>query len=289
MKNVELTDDQKLFLENAFLFFRHKDRILADVRMYNCKVPFESELPGLIAYGFLRPTLKTYLNWWQNCEQALIRKEDETEWLVYKISGNPSYGVNNCGIVNKDGEIGTERILPFSPLWHCFTAANDHFYEFDDEDEVYTLMEIVEILKEDQNELDDKEVHIAFLKSALKQKDARMSSIVENLEEQIWCLKKHLMKLQKTELKACLMEYEMEKERMLAKEKEINEKIIELRKKLKAGELDKKQYQELITPLKDKREAVRIKMQSLSFMVLETLFPRVGITIEDVEEFLKRK
>ena len=85
------------------------------------------------------------------------------------------------------------------------------------------------------------------------------------------------------------MEYEMEKERMLAKEKEINEKIIELRKKLKAGELDKKQYQELITPLKDKREAVRIKMQSLRFMVPETLFPRVGITIEDVEKFLKRK
>ena len=29
MKNVELTDDQKLFLENAFLFFRHKGGILA--------------------------------------------------------------------------------------------------------------------------------------------------------------------------------------------------------------------------------------------------------------------
>lgn len=289
MKKGELTNDQKLFLENAFLFFKHKDRILADARMYNCKVPFESELPGLIAYGFLRPTLKTYLNWWQNCEQALVRKEDESEWLVYKISGNPSCGMNNCGIVNKDGEIGTENIIPFSPLWHSFTAANDHFYEFDEEDKVYTLSEIVEILKEDHNELDDNEVHIAFLKSALKQKNAQTSCIIENLEEQIWCLKKHLMKMQKTELGACLIEYEMEKERTTAKEKDINEKIIELRRKLKAGELDNKQYQELVTPLKDKREAVRIKMQGLSFMVPETFFPRVGITIEDIEKFLKRK
>ena len=289
MKKGELTDDQKLFLENAFLLFRHKDRILDDVRMYNCKVPFESGLAYLGVSGFLRPTLKTYLVWWQNCDKALVRREDESEWLVYKISGSPLSGANNCEIVNKYGEIGTENIIPFSPLWHCFKAANDHFYEFDDVDKVYTLREIVEILKEDHNELDDNEVHIAFLKSALKQRDARMNGRIENLEEQIWCLKKHLMKLQQTELKACLMDYEMEKERTLAKEEDINEKIIELRRKLKVGELDKKQYQELITPLKDKREAVRIKMQSLSFMVPETLFPRVGITIEDIEKFLKRK
>lgn len=289
MKKGELTDDQKLFLENAFLFFRHKDKILADARMYNCKVPFESGLAYLGVSGFLRPTLKTYLLWWQNCDKALIRKEDESEWLVYKISGSPLSGANNCGIVNKDGEIGTENIIPFSPLWHSFAAANDHFYEYDNVDKVYTLREIVEILIEDHNELDDNEVHIAFLKSAIKQKDARMSGIIKNLEEQIWCLKKHLMKMQKTELEACLIEYEMEKERTTAKEKDIDEKIIELRRKLKAGELDNKQYQELVTPLKDKREAVRIKMQSLSFMVPETLFPRVGITIEDIEKFLKRK
>ena len=116
MKNVELTDDQKLFLENAFLFFRHKDRILADVRMYNCKVPFESGLAYLGVCGFSRPTLKTYLVWWQNCDKALVRREDESEWLVYKISGSPLFEANNCGIVNKDGEIGTEQILPFSSL-----------------------------------------------------------------------------------------------------------------------------------------------------------------------------
>lgn len=289
MKNVELTDDQKLFLENAFLFFKHKDRILADARMYNWVVPFQSGLAYSGCSGFLRPTLKTYLNWWHTHENALILKEDESEWLVYLISGSPLSGANNCGIVNKDGEIGTAQILPFSSLWHGFVAANDHFYEFDEEDNVYTLREIVEILKEDHNELDDNEVHIAFLKSAIKQKDARMSGIIKNLEEQIWCLKKHLMKMQKTELEACLIEYEMEKERTTAKEKDIDEKIIELRRKLKAGELDNKQYQELVTPLKDKREAVRIKMQGLSFMVPETLFPRVGITIEDIEKFLKRK
>ena len=184
MKNVELTNYQRLFLDNAFLFFRHKDRILAESRMYNCEVPFQNGSEFRMIPGYGRATLRTYLEWWQTCDGALILKDDGTEWLMYQILGTPRMRINTCGIVNKEGVTEKLTIDPCPPLCASFIAANCHFYEYDETDDAYMLTTIVDILKEESNELTDALIALGYKQADIKKIIKSVNSEL-SIEEQI--------------------------------------------------------------------------------------------------------
>lgn len=283
MEDVKLQENQKLFLDNAFLFFKHKDRILADARMYSCQVPFKS------GFGFLRPTLRTYLYWWHTHENALILKEDESEWLVYFITGNPMTGSNKCEIVNKDGDKDWKQIIPFAAVHTSFSAAKLQGKASDYADNTYTLREIVDILKNDESGLDDNEVHIIFLRNELKKQAKWLNHEMDYLREDIGKLKNRLMICLRKELAVFMEEYNMIRGKILACEKEIADSIYELRRQLKAGEIDSKQYQRQLTPLKKEKEKVKDKLDSLYHNLADIIFPDCNFTIKSIEEFLKRK
>ena len=143
-KNDE--ERKTLFLNNAFLFLQNKDRIMSDSRMFLCPIPIQNGLAYTGTAGFNHPTLGVYLEWWLSCEKAMILKEDKTEWLVYFISGSPLSGANKCGIVNVKGDIGSESICPFSPIWSSFTSINKRYDEAKSLYQAYTLEEVVKKL-----------------------------------------------------------------------------------------------------------------------------------------------
>jgi hypothetical protein len=143
-KNDE--ERKTLFLNNAFLFLQNKDRIMSDSRMFLCPIPIQNGLAYTGTAGFNHPTLGVYLEWWLSCEKAMILKEDKTEWLVYFISGSPLSGANKCGIVNEKGDIGSESICPFSPIWSSFTSINKRYDEAKSLYQAYTLEEVVKKL-----------------------------------------------------------------------------------------------------------------------------------------------
>ena len=143
-KNDE--ERKTLFLNNAFLFLQNKDRIMSDSRMFLCPIPIQNGLAYMGTAGFNHPTLGVYLERWLSCEKAMILKEDKTEWLVYFISGSPLSGANKCGIVNEKGDIGSESICPFSPIWSSFTSINKRYDEAKSLYQAYTLEEVVKKL-----------------------------------------------------------------------------------------------------------------------------------------------
>ena len=138
--------EKKLFLNNAFMFLQNKDRIMSDSRMFLCPIPIQNGLAYTGTAGFNHPTLGVYLEWWLSFEKATILKEDNTTWLVYFISGSPLSGANKCGIVNEKGEIDSESLYPFSPIWTSFTSINKRYDEAKSLYQAYTLEEVVKKL-----------------------------------------------------------------------------------------------------------------------------------------------
>lgn len=142
----EREKEVKLFLNNAFLFLQNKDRIMSDSRMFLCPVPVQNGLAYTGTAGFNHPTLGVYLEWWLSCEKATILKEDGTKWLVYFISGSPLSGANKCGIVNERGNIESETLCSFSPVWRSFASINKRYDEAKSLYQAYSLEEVVKKL-----------------------------------------------------------------------------------------------------------------------------------------------
>ena len=281
-------NEKKIFLNNAFLFLRKRDRIMSDSRMFLCPVPIQSGLAYMGTGGFNRPTLGVYLEWWLSCESALICDEGVTNRVVYHIAGSPLSGMNHCGVVDENGKTETETIYPFPPLWSSFMRINRRYDEAKSLYQAFTLEQVVEMLeKESPTLIEDKELENLFLKSTLCKREADLAVEINRLKNMVESLKFQLFYAHRDELKAIMAVHEDKKQKKDKREKEIDEKCQELRIKLKSGEIDNRQYQWQLTPLKKEKENNDYLLREYRRSALDDVFPDLGFTIKDVEEFFK--
>ena len=284
----EKEEEKKLFLYNAFRFLQYRDRIMSDSRMFLCPVPIQSGIAYTGKSGFNRPTLGVYLEWWLNCESALICEKDETKKLVYHIAGSPLSGSNHCGVVDENGKTETQSIYPFLSLWPDFMRINSRYDDAKGLYQAYTLEQVVEIMEEeDLSSVDDKEIEILFLKSALRKRQKNSSNQIKQLYEIINKLKFHLFYAHRDALKNIMAIHDEKKEQKEKREKEIDAACKELRKKLKAGEIDNKHYQQQLTPLKKEKEHNDFQLRNYRWDAVKELFPDLNYTLDDVESFFK--
>ena len=284
----ENTEGWTLFCNNAFRFLQYRNRIMSDSRMFLCPVPIQSGMAYTGTSGFQRPTLGVYLEWWLNCESALICDENGMKKLVYRIAGSPLSGSNSCGIVDENGKTESANIQPFSSLWSSFMRINSRYDEAKSLYQAYTLKEVVDILeKESLSLIDNLELENIYLRSALYWKAKNLPIKISHLEDTIGRLKFRLFFAYRDELKDIMAVYEENKAKKEKREKEIDEECQELYRQLKAGEIDNKQYQKRLTPLKKEKEYNIFALQEYKRVVLEPLFPDLDYDIRDVEEFFK--
>jgi hypothetical protein len=277
-----------LFCDNAFRFLQYRNRIMSDSRMFLCPVPIQNGMAYTGTSGFHNPTLGVYIEWWLNCESAMICSGIETNKVVYHIAGSPLSGSNRCGVVDENGNTETESIHPFSSLWPIFMRINNRYDEAKGLYQAYTLEQVVEILDEERLPLiDDKELEIFFLKNALLRWRSDIFGEINRLKDTIDLLKFQLFYGHRDELKAIMAIYEEKKEKKEKREKEINEECKELRRKLKSGEIDNKQYQKRLTPLKKEKKNNDYLLREYRRFALEPLFPDLGYTVCDAEAFFK--
>ena len=140
----------KFFTDHAFLFLKHRDRILSDSRMFLAPVAVNNHLAYFGTSGFQNSTLGVYLEWWLTCKHATIEGNTPDEcWLVYFIAGSPLSGANSCGIVNPSGECKTTSLRGVFPkVWQSFVKVNTRYDKAKASYEAYTLEEVVELLQE---------------------------------------------------------------------------------------------------------------------------------------------
>jgi hypothetical protein len=140
---------RKLFFKEAFFLYEHKERILADSRMFLTPLPFENNLAYTGTSGLRKATLGVYLEWWEECERAVIKKDGEVLALTYFIAGSPLSGSNHCSTVNRKGKCRTVQFAsPFSDLWSSFMRINQRYTEAKQIYQAYTLEETLSKLRE---------------------------------------------------------------------------------------------------------------------------------------------
>lgn len=283
----EKEEEEKLFLSNAFRFFRYRDRIMSDSRMFLCPIPIQSNIAYTGTRGFRRPTLGIYLELWLNCERASLYEENGTKQLVYHIAGSPLSGSNHCAFVDVNGKTELQSIASFISLWPTFIDINCRYDEAKDKYQAYTLKQVVEILDKENLYLDDDmEMEILFLKSALCRQKIDRADEKKRLERTINKLKNRLFYDHRDELEAIIATYNEKIEQKEKREKEIDEECKELRRKLKSGEIDNKQYQKQLTSLKKEKENNKDMPRNYQIEALNTLFPRLWcIDFDDVKKF----
>ena len=278
----------ELFLDNAFLFLEHKDRILSDKKMFFCPVPIQSGLAYCGTGGFEHPTLGVYIEWWLACDSALVYKDDDTQWLVYRISGSPLSGCNNCGIVNEEGITDRAAIPSFLPSFTSFTKINNRYKAAKSQCEAYTLEEVVDVFRQEGlSKREDKDLRIRFLKNAMQRQRADMDLQKELLLYRISCLKHQLMVVNRTELELFMKEHKEREVETTRKEREIIATMTELRRKLKSGELRQQEFQKQFTPLKKEKRRIARQLNSFRWETFDRLFPEIDISLEEIEWFLE--
>ena len=139
---------EELFYKEAFFLYEHREQILADSRMFLTPLPFKNNLAYTGTSGLNNATLGVYLEWWEECERAVIRKDGEIHSLTFYVAGSPLSGNNRCSAVTRKGT--TEQICfpsPFTEIWSSFMRINQRYTEAKQIYLAYTLEETIEKLR----------------------------------------------------------------------------------------------------------------------------------------------
>ena len=139
---------EELFYKEAFYLYGRRNAILSDSRMFLTPLPFRNNLAYTGSRGMRDATLGVYLEWWNECEQAVIKKNGQVHALTYFIAGSPLSGGNHCTAITVKGKDKTVRFSPFLPVWSSFIRINDRYSEAKQIYQAYTLEETLEKLWE---------------------------------------------------------------------------------------------------------------------------------------------
>lgn len=138
----------ELFFKEAFFLYEHREAILADSRMFLTPLPFRNNLAYTGMSGLNGATLGIYLEWWDQCERAVIKDDGEVFALTYFIAGSPLSGSNHCSAVRRNGKtMGIRFPGPFLDIWTSFMKINGRYTEAKQVYQAYSLEETVARLK----------------------------------------------------------------------------------------------------------------------------------------------
>lgn len=138
---------KELFFQEAFFLYERREKILEDSRMFLTPIPFENNLAYSGTSGLRNATLGVYLEWWDECEHAVIKMDDQVQALTYFIAGSPLSGGNHCSAVDRKGETITIQFSPFLPIWSSFMRINQRYDEAKRIYQGYTLEETISKLR----------------------------------------------------------------------------------------------------------------------------------------------
>ncbi len=137
------------FFKNAHFFLEHADEILADERMYLIPIPVDNTLGYVLGGGLKKPTLGTYIEWWQTEEKAKLHLPDGSVELIYQLTGSLLSGCNCCRCVDRNGTTREVNVSDFTGLCKCLVAVNRK-YQIVVDVALLTLEEVVTRLRSQQ-------------------------------------------------------------------------------------------------------------------------------------------
>lgn len=242
----------QFFLDNVFFFVAHCEEILSDSRMFLAQVPVRNGMAYTGTSGFRYPTLGVYLEWWMNNGQTIVKDADSKLLIYWFVSGSPLSGSNACAVVNERGEHTTRRVSYFPIYWRTFMGINTRYDECKAFGEAYNLEQVKEKLtgKEHGNYIEKSYINAYswMTDRLIKERDEARQSYSDAYTR----IKYLKMDQHEEALLQILADYHEQVKKNNEEIAHIKEQKREAKKKLKRGEITNKEYQQYITPLKER-------------------------------------
>ena len=113
-QTIDIETEANCLFENAWFFYRNRERIYTDSRMFLARVPMRNSVGGFhVAMGNSQgqfygnsndiATLGGLLEFWERGDKSVCKCEDGRMALIYGVIGNPMTGSCNIYVINEDG------------------------------------------------------------------------------------------------------------------------------------------------------------------------------------------
>ena len=271
---------KELFLKNAFYLLAHKERILADSRMFLCPVHIQNGLIYTGTSGFQKPTLGIYIEWWLNCDGAIRTDKDGRRSLVYSLGGSPLSGMNRCGVVNENGKKESVSLSSFINYWPLFMKVNRRYTEAKGKYQAYDIKQVLDILDQEDNGNFDYAHAIDTV--LMTHEIIILNKRVENLkrDRDHWYAKHQetLMRYNDEKIRMLYAEYEELESKVNAEIDGLREQKKELKAKLKRGVMDNVAYQKQLTPINRRIGGLEHQLAAFKYNRVREVFPDGDVT-----------
>ena len=142
-QKMTFSEEQKLFMQSAWLLYNNRERILSDSRMAFAPINMPNGLMYCGDKAFKGATIGVYLDWWQECEKAVVTDEDGRRHLIVCFGGSLLSGWNKCYAVTEDGTVSETRVSGFPTLWHPFSHICHRYANGEKPADPYCLEEVI--------------------------------------------------------------------------------------------------------------------------------------------------
>ena len=271
---------KELFLKNAFYLLAHKERILADSRMFLCPVHTPNGLMYTGTSGFQRPTLGIYIEWWLNCDGAIRTDKDGRRSLVYSLAGSPLSGMNRCGIVNENRKKESVCLSSYINYWPLFMKINCRYTEAKCKYQAYDIKQVLDIIDQEDNGNFDYAHAIDTV--MMTHEIIILNKRVEHLKRDRgnWYAKHQeaLMRYNDEKIRMLYAEYEELESKVNAEIDCLREQKKELKAKLKRGVMDNIAYQRQLTPVNRRIDGLKHQLAAFKYNRVREVFPDGDVT-----------
>ena len=134
---------QTLFSESAWLLFNNRQRILSNPLMAYAPTDMPNGRTYSGGKAFEGTTIGAYLEWWQECEEAVVTDLNGRRNLIVCFDSNPLSGRTLCRMVNEDNQVSEVDMTGFSSLWHSFSNICHRYADREKTEDAYCLEEVV--------------------------------------------------------------------------------------------------------------------------------------------------
>ena len=148
IENSSIVNDAVELLTNNLCFlWSHKKQILSNPKMAFAEVQVGHNLAYTGTSGMRGVRLGVVLEWLGRCPQAVRTSASGDKSLMFFFAGSPLSGCNQCVFIDRYGIREAISVSPFRPIWESFMEINEDYSFRDMPEDVFTLEEVINILK----------------------------------------------------------------------------------------------------------------------------------------------
>lgn len=286
----DVEQQKKLFTDNAFYLLAHSERIMHDSRMFLTPVAVQNGLFYTGTSGFHTPTLGIYLEWWNECPEALRTDKDGNRSLVYHLAGSPMSGMNHCAEVFEDGRTETVQVSSFISLWPPFIDINTRYDEAKHIYQAYTLEQVLEILHAEDGDGWDYSSVIkeCFMQAEINELKKKVERLTKESDKWYSMYEDTYMKYKDAEISEAFSTFQSFREECEDQINSIKMRKRALKAELKSGRMDNIIYQRTLMPLNKQISKLEFNISNKKHELFN-IYLSEGISYYTIEDYMSKK